>query len=82
MPEVRGNMAARFTCPVCGSHFFRTGLPNIPGVDLSSPMVLLIGECKGRALVDEMGKPLRGRYAGCSFRWSRADDARYGLLPL
>ncbi len=70
---------SEFTCPVCGSHCFNTTYPNVPGVNLSSPIELLIGQCKGHPLCDARGRPLRGNYTGCRFKWPRRDDARYGL---
>jgi hypothetical protein len=79
-PRLRPPMwRSEFTCPVCGSHCFNTTFPNIPGVNLSSPVELLIGQCKGHPLHDASGRPLRGNYRGCRFRWPRSDDARYGL---
>ncbi len=65
---------------MCGSHAFGTTFPNVPGVNLSSPIEKLIGICKGQPLLDAKGRPLHGNYAGCVFRWSRKDDAKYGLL--
>ena len=68
-----------FTCPICGGHYYGTTYPNIPGVDLRSPIALLIGYCKG-APVTKNGKLVyKGGYRGCTFTWSRADDAKYGL---
>jgi hypothetical protein len=61
----------RFTCPVCGSHYFNTSGP--PGLGLTAPVEQWEGRCKGLALDD---KYKRG-YTGCNFTWSRADDDRY-----
>ncbi len=72
-----------FTCPVCGSHFYGTTFPNIPGVDLRSPIEHLIGYCKGALITHDRttGRPVhKGGYTGCSFKWSRRDDVKYGLV--
>lgn len=70
-----------FTCPLCGSHAFGTTFDSsVPGVDLSSPIHLLIGYCKGQPIRDARGQRLACQYAPCDFKWSRRDDATYGLI--
>lgn len=72
-------MNSQFTCPVCGSHFFGTTHPNVPGVDLRSPIEQLIGYCKGNEMLSPKGNRLKGNYTGCTFTWPRSDDAKYGF---
>lgn len=65
-----------FTCPVCGSHHFGSGMPGItPGdsLDAAPPFTeqeyieKMEGECHGR--LDD------GRC--CVFTWRRKDDSKY-----
>lgn len=55
-----------FRCPRCRSGFFSTHSTD------SDDIADWIGYCKGWP--NEYG---RG-YTGCTFTWSRADDAKYG----
>ncbi len=54
--------AGRFTCPKCGSCYFRSDIANA------------VGFCKGLWVVDSPGA---GFYTGCSFSWPRGEDEKY-----
>lgn len=60
-----------FLCPKCGSSYFWSSGP--ADVGLHAPVATWTGHCKG-ALIR------RSNYTGCTFTWSRADDAKYGLV--
>lgn len=63
-----------FTCPICGSHYFRTN-----GDMTKDDPSKWTGQCKGHLMAEEYGRS----YTGCSFTWNRAyDDKLWNTSPV
>lgn len=69
---------SNFVCPKCGSSFFSSAGPK--GLGLLAPTSEWTGRCKGHFRKVLRGRVIGYEYTGCDFTWSRADDAKYGLV--
>ena len=67
-------MSTAFRCPVCGCDNFRTEGSAYSGTGLCKGRTIY-RDAKGDEVPEEQA--LFRDYAGCTFRWSRRDEARY-----